>query len=99
MNPNLKNRGKVLLIIGVLALIIGIWMYATNDSEAVNAANLEIMQNATNATDAAQQISANNRSETGNHMLAMFLMGMGGVLTLFSIVILLAKKSEEVGKS
>lgn len=43
---------------------------------------------ATDANSAAQAISAANNSEVGSNSLAMFLLGLGGVLTVAGILML-----------
>lgn len=83
----MQNKSKLLLIIGVLALLISGFLFMNNDGDAVNKTNLEIATNATNAQDAAAQIAANNQSETGQHMAAMGLLGMGAMLVIGSFVV------------
>lgn len=95
MNKDPKSRAKILLVVGLIALAAGAYFYFTNDSAAIDKANIEIAQYATNAEDAARQIAANNRGDIGSNALTMFLLGFGGVLTLFSIIILLKKPEQK----
>lgn len=88
----MKNKSQVLLIIGIIALFIGGYLYFKGDGDAVNQKNTEIATTATSAEEAARQISANNRSEIGGNSAALFLLGLGGVLTLVSIVSMVKKK-------
>lgn len=93
----MKNKSLILLIVGVVALVIGGYLYFQIDGDAVNQKNIEILSNATNAEDAARLISANNRSEVDGNSIALFLLGLGGAMTLLSLVGLL-KKNPEVEK-
>lgn len=88
----MKNKSVVLLIIGIIALVIGGYLYFQVDGEAVNRENIEIATSATSAEEAAKQISANNQSEVGGNSIAFFLLGMGGVLTLVSIINMVKRK-------
>lgn len=88
----MKNKSQVLLIIGIIALAIGSYLYFQADGDAVNQKNTEIATTSTSAEEAAKQISANNRSEIGGNSAALFLLGLGGVLTLASIVSMVKKK-------
>lgn len=90
----MKNKSKLFLIIGIVCLLVGGYLYLSVDGDAVNQQNLEIMQTATNAQEAAQQISANNRGEVGGNALAMLLLGFGAMMTIGS-VILMAKKEKQ----
>ena len=65
----------------------------TSLADQCSDANFATAITATNASDAAAAISANNRSEIGGSALGKFLLGMGLVLTVFGIVApLLGKK-------
>ncbi|MCJ8155498.1 hypothetical protein MKJ01_17200 [Chryseobacterium sp. SSA4.19] len=88
----MKNKSQVLLIIGIIALAIGGYLYFQGDGDSVNQKNIEIATTATSAEEAAKQISANNRSEIGGSSAALFLLGLGGVLTLVSVINLVKKK-------
>ncbi|KFF03870.1 hypothetical protein [Chryseobacterium luteum] len=88
----MKNKSQVLLIIGIIALVIGGYLYFQADGDAVNQKNIEIATTATSAEEAAKQISANNRSEVGGNSLALFLLGLGGAITLVSIISMVKKK-------
>ena len=69
-----NKRPTYLLISGVICLIIGlIIMVVAPDPTA---ANVEIAKNATNAVQAAQQISHNNQT------LSQFLLGYGIAATI-----------------
>ncbi|WP_129533855.1 hypothetical protein [Chryseobacterium sp. 3008163] len=91
-NDIMKNKSQVLLIIGIIALVIGSYLYFQVDTDAVNQKNIEIATTATSAEEAAKQISANNKSEVGDNSIALFLLGLGGVLTLVSIINMVKKK-------
>lgn len=90
----MKNKSMILLTIGVIALIVGGYLYFQVDGDAVNQQNIEILSNATNAEDAARLIAANNRSEVGGNSIALFLLGLGGAMTLLSLIGLLKKNPE-----
>lgn len=81
----MKKKPLILLIVGVVCLIIGGYLYSRSNNNSVNDRNLEIAKNATSAEDAARQISANNRGEVDGNELAMGLLGFGAVLTLGGI--------------
>ena len=88
------DKSKLLLIAGIVALLIGGFLFFSNDDDAINKKNMEIATNATNAQDAGAQIAANNQAETTQHMVAMGLFGMGAMLVLGSFA-LKKKLSEE----
>lgn len=88
----MKNKPQILLIIGIIALVIGGYLYFQVDGDAVNQKNLEIATTATSAEEAAKQISANNRSEVGGNSIALFLLGLGGAIAVISIINLVKKK-------
>jgi len=90
----MKNKSQVLLFIGIIALAIGGYLYFQADGDAVNRKNMEIATTATTAEEAAKQISASNQSEIGGNSAAMFLLGLGGVLTLVSIISMMKKKQD-----
>ena len=87
----MQKNPKLLLIVGVVCLLIGVYLYFTIDGDVVNNQNLDIARNATNAQDAARQISENNRSEVGGGFVSMFLLGIGAMLTLVSIILMVKK--------
>lgn len=89
----MEKKSKLLLIIGIIALMIGGYLFYSNDGGDVNQQNVEIATNATNAQEAARQIAANNRGEVGGHMAAMFLSGVGGVLVVASVLTMKKKKT------
>ena len=84
---------KILLGIGILSLVIG--GFLTFSSKNRSQDNLDIAMNATNAQEAAEMISKNNRSEVGGHMLGMFLTGLGGALSVFSAIGIVIEKKKE----
>jgi len=88
----MKNKPQLLLIVGIIALFIGGYLYFQVDGEAVNQKNIEIATTATSAEEAARQISANNQNEVGGNAIALFLLGLGGAITLISIINLVKKK-------
>ena len=84
------GRMKVILAIGVVSLIIGGFLTFTSGNKSKD--NLDIALNATNAQEAAELISRNNRSEVGQNTLGMALLGFGGALTIVSGIGLLKNK-------
>ena len=81
---------KILLGIGILSLVIG--GFLTFSSKNRSQDNLDIAMNATNAQEAANLISKNNRSEVGQNTLGMALLGFGGGITAVSVIRLLKNK-------
>ena len=74
------NKEKKMLLIGIVLLALGLGLkFALPDSSAENFA---IAQQAQNAQEAAQAISSNNQSDILTNSLGMFLLGLGGVLTV-----------------
>ena len=74
------NKEKKMLLIGIVLLALGLGLkFALPDS---NADNLAIAQQAQSAQEAAQAISSNNQSDILTNSLGMFLLGLGGVLTV-----------------
>ena len=81
---------KILLGIGILSLVIG--GFLTFSSKNRSQDNLDIAMNATNAQEAAEMISKNNRSEVGQNTLGMALLGFGGGITAVSAIRLLKNR-------
>ena len=81
---------KILLGIGILSLVIG--GFLTFSSKNRSQDNLDIAMNATNAQEAAEIISKNNRSEVGQNTLGMALLGFGAGITAVSVIRLLKNK-------
>ena len=81
---------KILLGIGILSLVIG--GFLTFSSKNRSQDNLNIAMNATNAQEAAEMISKNNRSEVGQNTLGMALLGFGAGITAVSVIRLLKNK-------
>ncbi|WP_435309541.1 hypothetical protein [Sebaldella termitidis] len=81
---------KILLGIGILSLVIG--GFLTFSSKNRSQDNLDIAMNATNAQEAAEMISKNNRSEVGQNTLGMALLGFGAGITAVSVIRLLKNK-------
>ena len=81
---------KILLGIGILSLLIG--GFLTFSSKNRSQDNLDIAMNATNAQEAAEMISKNNRSEVGQNTLGMALLGFGAGITAVSVIRLLKNK-------
>ena len=74
------NKEKKMLLIGIVLLALGLGLkFAFPDSSADN---LTIAQLAQSAQEAAQAISSNNQSVILTNSLGMFLLGLGGVLTV-----------------
>ena len=74
------NKEKKMLLIGIVLLALGLGLkFALPDSSAEN---LAIAQQAQSAQEAAQAISSNNQSDILTNSLGMFLLGLGGVLTV-----------------
>ena len=84
------DKIKILLGIGILSLVIG--GYLTFSSKNRSQDNLDIAMNATNAQEAAEMISKNNRSEVGQNTLGMALLGFGAGITAVSVIRLLKNK-------
>lgn len=80
------KKNIILAVLGIILLAIGLFIVFTNKNS--NTANIDIAMNATNAAEAARLISQNNRSEVGSHMLGMFLIGIGGALTVFAPLVM-----------
>ena len=74
------GRMKVILAIGVVSLIIGGFLTFTSGNKSKD--NLDIALNATNAQEAAELISRNNRSEVGQNTL-----GMGLLLLVLKVIL------------
>ena len=81
---------KILLGIGILSLVIG--GFLTFSSKNRSQDNLDIAMNATNAQEAAEMISKNNRSEVGQNTLGMALLGFGAGIIAVSVIRLLKNK-------
>lgn len=90
----MKKKSGILLIVGIVCLVIGGYLYMKNNDGSVDQNNIEIQRTATSAEDAARQISANNNSEIGGNSGAMFLLGLGGVLTIASIIGMTKKENQ-----
>ena len=75
-----NKRPTYLLISGIICLIIGLIIMAVAPDPT--AANVEIAKNATNAVQAAQQISHNNQTYIWIHTLSQFLLGYGIAATI-----------------
>lgn len=73
------QKASAMIKIGIPILLIGFIFYYISSSFSEE--NLEIARNAKSAFEAAQAISSNNQKELFFHMIGMFCMGMGGVLT------------------
>ena len=74
------NKEKKMLLIGIVLLALGLVLkFALPDSSAEN---LAIAQQAQSAQEAAQAISSNNQSDILTNSLGMFLLGLGGLLTV-----------------
>jgi len=91
----MKNKSQLLLIIGIISLVIGGYLYFQADGDAINEKNVQISETATSAEEAAREISANNRKEVGGNSIAMFLMGLGGATVLVSIINMVKKDPEQ----
>jgi len=78
------ERIKTLLLIGVILLVVGLGLLTFYPDS--NAENVKIAQNATNAYDAARQISSNNQSDMLVHFVSMFCIGLGGTITVLSVL-------------
>jgi len=83
-----KQRGIIMLVAGLIALGIGAFVQFSGNIDAINQANMDIATHATSAEEAAKRISANNRRGVDASEVSMFLLGVGSVLTLASVVML-----------
>ena len=86
------NKEKKMLLIGIVLLALGLGLkFAMPDSQADN---LAIAQQAQSAQEAAQAIASNNQSDILTNSLGMFLLGLGGVLTVVGgLKVLTARKA------
>lgn len=84
------DKLKILLGIGIFSLLVG--GFLTFSSKNKSQDNLDIALNASNAQEAAELISKNNRSEVGQNTLGMALLGFGGGITAVSLIRLLKNK-------
>jgi beta-lactamase regulating signal transducer with metallopeptidase domain len=74
------SKDKKIFIIGIVLVLLGLALkFALPDS---NADNLAIAQQAQSAQEAAQAIASNNQSDVLTSTIGMFLLGLGGVLTV-----------------
>ena len=85
------RKDKNIFLMGLLLLIVGLLLqFALPDS---NADNLAIAKQAQNAQEAAAAIAHNNQGDVLTSSIAMFLLGLGGVLTVVGGLKLLTSKS------
>lgn len=89
---NMKSKLRTFLFVGLIAFGAGVYLYLSNKSAEIDQQNIEIVTNATNAEDAARQISENNRKDVGGNSIAMFLLGLGGAMVIFSGFSLMRRK-------
>lgn len=89
----MKNRPGLMLIVGIAVLLIGTYLYFQNEGVDVSHKNSEIATTEMSAEEASKRIAANNQSEVGNNDVAEFMLSFGGVLTVFSVISLVTKKS------
>ena len=74
------NKEKKMLLIGIVLLALGLALkFALPDSSTDN---LAIAQQAQSAQEAARAIASNNQSDVLTSTIGMFLLGLGGVLTV-----------------
>ena len=86
----LNQRGTYLLIAGIISLIIAIIILLVIPDPSAN--NVEIAKKATNAMQAAQEISKNNQASILIHTLGMGLLGFGITGTVGGFILKMLKK-------
>ena len=87
----MKNKKtKALLLAGIMCLTIAFALFLVGGNSAQK--NLSIMRSSSSPSEIAQEVAKNNRNEATVHMLRMFLLGIGGTLTLFSGIVILKEK-------
>ena len=85
------RKDQIILLMGVLLLILGLILkFALPDS---NADNIAIAEQAQSAHEAAAAIARNNQGDVLTSSIAMFLLGVGGVLTVVGGLKLLTGRS------
>ena len=85
------RKDQKILLMGVLLLIVGLILkFALPDS---NADNIAIAEQAQSAQEAAVAIARNNQGDVLTSSVAMFLLGVGGVLTVVGGLKLLTGRS------
>lgn len=86
----LNQRGTYLLIAGIISLIIAIIILLVIPDPSAN--NVEIAKKATNAMQAAQEISKNNQTSILIHTLGMGLLDFGITGTVGGFILKMLKK-------
>ena len=85
------RKDQKILLMGVLLLIVGLILkFALPDS---NADNIAIAEQTQSAHEAASAIARNNQGDVLTSSIAMFLLGVGGVLTVVGGLKLLPGRS------
>ena len=85
------RKHKKIFLMGLLLLIVGLLLkFALPDS---NTDNLAIAKQAQSAQEAAVAIASNNQGDVLTNSIAMFLLGLGGVLSVVGGLKLLTGKS------
>ena len=85
------RKDQKILLMGVLLLIVGLILkFALPDS---NADNIAIAEQTQSAHEAASAIARNNQGDVLTSSIAMFLLGVGGVLTVVGGLKLLTGRS------
>ena len=85
------RKDQKFFLMGVLLLIVGLILkLALPDS---NADNITIAEQAQSAHEAAAAIAHNNQGDVLTSSIAMFLLGVGGVLTVVGGLKLLTGRS------
>ena len=85
------RKDQKIFLMGMLLLIVGLILkFALPDS---NADNIAIAEQAQSAQEAAAAIARNNQGDVLTSSAAMFLLGVGGVLTVVGGLKLLTGRS------
>lgn len=85
----MTHKDKILLIIGIILLITGVLLSIINIGDD----NATLAQHASNAYEAAQAISTNNRYAALLNAISLFCLGLGTVFVgVFALKFLTKKK-------
>lgn len=86
----MNQRGKYLLYAGIVCLVIAIVILFIIPDPSAN--NVEVMKKATNAMQAAQEISKNNQTSILMHTIGMALLGFGITASVGGFILKSMKK-------
>ena len=86
----MNQRGKYLLYAGIVCLVIAIVILFIIPDPSAN--NVEVVKKATNAMQAAQEISKNNQTSILMHTIGMALLGFGITASVGGFILKSMKK-------